>query len=131
MMNDAEMDNMDASMDTSIDEMVTENNGDISQPIIQVDKMLNMKKKNAMSRPQHIISLTEEELNPQTNQQLKKQLKAQQKKARRQIGGNTSNNLFDEDDAMLEESASSFQFNIPASAASLMAAPIPDEDEEL
>ena len=131
MMNDTEIDSMDASMDTSIDEMLTENNGNISQPIIQVDKMLNMKKKNAMSRPQHIISLTEEELNPQTNQQLKKQLKAQQKKARRQIGGNTSNNLFDEDDAMLEESASSFQFNIPASAVSLMTAPIPDEDEEL
>ncbi|CAO3639773.1 unnamed protein product [Mucor fragilis] len=127
MMNDADMDGMDASMDTAADDMITEGNGNISQPIIQVDKMLNMKKKNAISRPQHIVSHTEEELNPQTNQQLKKQLKAQQKKARRQTGGHSGNNLFDEDDAMLEES---FQFNIP-NAASLMAAPIPDEDEEL
>ncbi|KAL9559274.1 hypothetical protein PS6_000855 [Mucor atramentarius] len=127
MMNDAEMDSMDTSMDTTADDMITEGNSNISQPIIQVDKMLNMKKKNAISRPQHIVSHTEEELNPQTNQQLKKQLKAQQKKARRQAGGHSGNNLFDEDDAMLEES---FQFNIP-NAASLMAAPIPDEDEEL
>ncbi|EPB92600.1 hypothetical protein HMPREF1544_00613 [Mucor circinelloides 1006PhL] len=127
MMNDAEMDSMDTSMDATADDMITESNSNISQPIIQVDKMLNMKKKNAISRPQHIVSHTEEELNPQTNQQLKKQLKAQQKKARRQAGGHSGNNLFDEDDAMLEES---FQFNIP-NAASLMAAPIPDEDEEL
>ncbi|KAK4512164.1 uncharacterized protein ATC70_013407 [Mucor velutinosus] len=127
MTNDADMDSMDTSMDTATDDMITESNSNISQPIIQVDKMLNMKKKNAISRPQHIVSHTEEELNPQTNQQLKKQLKAQQKKARRQAGGHSGNSLFDEDDAMLEES---FQFNIP-NATSLMAAPIPDEDEEL
>lgn len=127
MMHDADMDSMDTSMDTTADDMITEGNGNTSQPIIQVDKMLTMKKKNAISRPQHIVSHTEEELNPQTNQQLKKQLKAQQKKARRQAGGHAGNNLFDEDDAMLDES---FQFNIP-NAASLMTAPIPDEDEEL
>ncbi|GAN04611.1 gnl3l protein [Mucor ambiguus] len=127
MMRDADMDSMDVSMDTTADDMITEGSSNTSQPIIQVDKMLNMKKKNATSRPQHIVSHTEEELNPQTNQQLKKQLKAQQKKARRQAGGHGGNNLFDEDDAMFEES---FQFNIP-NAASLMAAPIPDEDEEL
>ncbi|KAL9541424.1 hypothetical protein MBANPS3_009131 [Mucor bainieri] len=127
MMHDADMDSMDASMDTAVDDMITEGNSNTSQPIIQVDKMLNMKKKNAISRPQHIVSHTEEELNPQTNQQLKKQIKAQQKKARKQAGGHGGNNLFDEDDAMLEEA---FQFNIP-NAASLMAAPIPDEDEEL
>ncbi|KAI8635718.1 hypothetical protein BD408DRAFT_438711, partial [Parasitella parasitica] len=126
MMHDADMDSMDVSMDTVIDNSVAESN--ISQPVIQVEKMLSMKKKNATSRPQQITSQTEEELNPQTNQQLKKQLKAQQKKARRQMGGSNSNALFEEDDAMLE---GSFQFNNIPAAASLMAAPIPDEDEEL
>lgn len=107
-----------------------------SQPVIQVDKMLMMKKKNAISRPQHIISQDEEQLNPQINQQLKKQQKALQKKARRQEEGHSgSNNLFDEDDDMMHEEVSSsvptaatFSFN---RTVGLMSAPIPDEDEEL
>ncbi|CEP15788.1 hypothetical protein [Parasitella parasitica] len=125
MMHDTDLDSIDVSMDTTIDDTAADSS--ISQPVIQVDKMLNMKKKNAVSKPQHIVSQTEEELNPQINQQLKKQLKAQQKKARRQMGGNNTNSMYEEDDAMSEES---FQFNIPA-AASFTAAPIPDEDEEL
>jgi hypothetical protein len=105
-----------------------------SQPVIQVDKMLQMKKKNATNRPQHIISHDEEQLNPQINQQLKKQQKALQKKARRQAeggGDHTINNLFEEDDDMMHDeevssvpTATTFSFN-PLSA------PIPDEDEEL
>jgi hypothetical protein len=117
---------LDAAMDTEDITMVT--NNQTLQPIIQVDKMLMMKKKNAASRPQHIVSQAEEELNPQLNQQLKKQLKAQQKKARRQADGTTtSNNLIDEDDDMMmqeEITPSAFQFNS-------ISAPIIDEDEEL
>lgn len=120
------MDTGDNMMQTDSGEATT-----TSQPIIQVNKMLMMKKKNATSRPQNILSFDEEQLNPQWNQQAKKLQKAQQKKARRQMdGGNTSNNLMDEDDDMQEEFtmpiASSFQFN-----NGLMSAPIPDEDEEL
>lgn len=122
-----------SSMDTG-DTMMQTDSGtatSTSQPIIQVNKMLMMKKKNAVSKPQNIISFDEEQLNPQWNQQSKKLQKAQQKKARRQAeGGNTSNNLMEEDDDMQEEftmpTATSFQFN-----TSLMSAPIPDEDEEL
>lgn len=114
---------MDASMDTEEMPMTTQNQ---LQPIIQVEKMLMMKKKNAASKPQHIMSQAEGELNPQLNQQLKKQLKAQQKKARRQVdGAMTSNNLIDEDDEMMmQEEIAPFQFNS-------ISAPIPDEDEEL
>ena len=80
---------MDAMMDQ--DEVLPST----QQPIIQVEKMLQMKKKHGSQRPQQIFSQTEEELNPQLNQQLKKQLKAQQKKARRQTEPIT--NLNDED----------------------------------
>jgi hypothetical protein len=118
---------MDAAMDT--EDMTMATNNQASQPIIQVDKMLMMRKKNAASRPQHIISQAEEELNPQLNQQLKKQLKAQQKKARRQVDGTHSNNLIDEDDDMMMQeeivpTTAPFQFNS-------MPGPIIDEDEEL
>lgn len=116
---------MSEGMKTSGEAMTT------SQPVIQVDKMLLMKKKNALGRPQQILTYDEEQLNPQLNQQLKKQMKAQQKKARRQAEGghNTSNNLMEEDDDMMQDEVvpvQNFQFNV-----GLTAAPIPDEDEEL
>lgn len=118
-----------SSMDMSESVMSNGESKTTSQPVIQVDKMLLMKKKNATSRPQQILTPDEEQLNPQLNQQLKKQLKAQQKKARKQAEGayNTSNNLMDEDDEMMQdEPVQNFQFNV-----GLTSAPIPDEDEEL
>ncbi|KAI8080409.1 P-loop containing nucleoside triphosphate hydrolase protein [Thamnidium elegans] len=133
MAQDADMDGMSteasSSMDMSESMMISGEAKTTSQPVIQVDKMLLMKKKNANSRHQQILTPDEEQLNPQLNQQLKKQLKAQQKKARKQAEGihNTSNNLMDEDDDMMQdEPVQNFQFNI-----GLASAPIPDEDEEL
>ncbi|OBZ82502.1 Guanine nucleotide-binding protein-like NSN1 [Choanephora cucurbitarum] len=118
MMQDTESQSMDAMMDQ--DEVLPST----QQPIIQVEKMLQMKKKHGSQRPQQIFSQTEEELNPQLNQQLKKQLKAQQKKARRQTEPIT--NLNDEDDDML------FQAEAPISyPPTLISAPMIDEDEEL
>ncbi|KAG2195693.1 hypothetical protein INT47_012914 [Mucor saturninus] len=137
MMVDADMDGMDASsMDTG-DTMMQQGESGVgtttSQPIIQVNKMLMMKKKNAASKPQNIISFDEEQLNPQWNQQSKKLQKAQQKKARRQAeGANTSNNLMEEDDDMQEEFAMpTTATSLPQFNTGLMSAPIPDEDEEL
>lgn len=118
-----------SSMDMSESMMSNGEAKTTSQPVIQVDKMLLMKKKNATSRHQQILTPDEEQLNPQLNQQLKKQLKAQQKKARKQAEGAhySSNNLMDEDDDMMQdEPVQNFQFNI-----GLTSAPIPDEDEEL
>lgn len=128
---------MDASsMDMEETSMTVENGtaNSTTQPIIQVDKMMTMKKKSGLSKPQHIISQEEEQLNPQLNQLMKKQQKAQQKKARRQAeagGQHASNDLIEEDDDMMHEesavpTAATFTFN-----TGLMSAPIPDEDEEL
>ncbi|RCH79678.1 hypothetical protein CU098_007863, partial [Rhizopus stolonifer] len=117
---------MGSQMETSMDTEDTTT----SQPIIQVDRMLQMKKKNAINRPQHILSQTEEEINPQLNQQLKKQLKAQQKKVRRQADGQGHNNLFNEDDDMMFQT----ELTAPSSTGfnpNLISAPMIDEDEEL
>ncbi|CAO3638003.1 unnamed protein product [Mucor hiemalis] len=139
MMQDSDMDgiSMDASSMDADESLMAVDNGTASsttQPVIQVDKMMAMRKKNGSNKTQHIISQEEEQLNPQLNQLLKKQQKAQQKKARRQAetgGQNNSNNLIEEDDDMMHEeftvpTASTFQFN-----TGMMSAPIPDEDEEL
>jgi hypothetical protein len=111
---------MDNGMDTS---ETIQNETMNRQPIIQVEKMLMMRKKNAASKPQHVVSEMEESLNPQLNQQLKKQLKSQQKKARKMNGDHGGTDLIEEDDDMMQDE--------PVQFTNLMSAPIPDEDEEL
>jgi hypothetical protein len=110
---------MDMSTSSQNDAMNTESFS--QQPVVNIVAKPKKGQSNS-GRKQVLIDSTEAQLNPQFNQSLKKQLKMQQKKARRQERSGDDVDFVDEDDMMADDDIMQNNYG---------ALPVDSDEEEL